>query len=141
MQSKFGVRPAPRKRPWLCKASPAALPVPAVPGNVLATFVWWDPSLVPAQPKIARTIAMINQPIPGLYYGQAAWIDHLIEITWYWQINDPTAWADVSWDFPAQQDAAVLETKRVQPFPHLRWYQNATPSPTEEWIVNVEVTS
>lgn len=38
LSTKFSIRPAPRKRPWICKASPIATCEPPVPKTLTATF-------------------------------------------------------------------------------------------------------
>ncbi len=45
MSNKFNVRPAPRKRPWICKASPPALLPPTTPQPLICSFklLWLYP--------------------------------------------------------------------------------------------------
>jgi len=62
MSTKFAVRPAPRKRPWICKRSPPCLDPDPIPNSLLLTFfmkrLQWPPL---PEATASGTVLLIRQ--------------------------------------------------------------------------------
>lgn len=69
MSSKFSIRPAPRKRPWICKRSPPCLKQPPKPLTFVASFYVEPIRTNPETEIISGTIVLYRQPL-GEYFGR-----------------------------------------------------------------------
>lgn len=120
-QSKFGVRPAPRKRPWLCKASPKALPVPANPPSLMASISLWFPTTPPPFPEITLTALMKPTFPAGPYIG--TWADgaDFVQVDFLW-VNPATFGSvNISWSVGPWTDTGAWPLNQVIPWPNLRY--------------------
>lgn len=101
MTTKFSVRPAPRKKPWICKRSPPCLVPDPIPLKVLVTY--WVKQIVGPQAPTEQT---------GSF-----WLPNVIG-TWEFIGDDPTPGADfhIRWVYiPAQKLAWATSTYATPP--------------------------
>ena len=73
MSTKFSIRPAPRKRPWICKAPPGGHEEQAVPATLLATFVCDIIAPPPLRARHHGSMQVHQTATPFLYRG--TWTD------------------------------------------------------------------
>lgn len=69
MSTKFAVRPAVRKRPWICKRSPPCLIQPPIPLTFIASYYVEPIRTNPESQIISGTIVLYRQPL-GEYFGR-----------------------------------------------------------------------
>lgn len=121
MSTKFSVRPAPRKRPWICKRSPPCLIPPPIPASLLCTY---QVTILtgPFAPQTVRgSFALPHVGAPGWTFqgadptGGPFWID------WNYNPNDRTAAAWSMYGSPGYIDMGDWGTKPGGTVPNIHW--------------------
>jgi len=121
MSSKFSIRPAPRKRPWICKASPPTLVQPPYPPHVLASVSL--KYLGPLAPGDRWYATFHLKPLSsvGPYRASYSASGNTITLTWHWGQGDATAYASANFSVGIYADFRSWETQSVTPNPYLRY--------------------
>ncbi len=121
MSTKFSVRPAPRKKPWICKRSPPCLIPPPYPASLLATFSLQLNN--PPAPGIehAGSLILTWRPVPALYRG--TWQDGFKYFTCYFTYDTTTGHATASavWDIGPPPTIGAYPDQEI-PLPPLLLY-------------------
>jgi hypothetical protein len=121
MTTKFSARPAPRKRPWICKRSPPCLPVPPIQKSLLVTFSYDHHVAPPPAAAIAGTITVQNLAPTTWYIG--SWSNGSDNLTIDVTFDPATNLVDafVQWTAGPFFDRARYPAKLVAPPPTLRY--------------------
>jgi len=84
MNTRFSQRPAPRKRPWICKRSPPCLDPEAIPDSLLATFFFKSTS-PPTPGQVAAGTIRLDRALPSKTYT-AAWTQppNRVDLSFTW---------------------------------------------------------
>lgn len=69
MSTKFSVRPAPRKRPWICKRSPPCLIPPTWPPSLVASWSLQKLQPPPQGPGFGGSLLLRWRPMLAHYSG------------------------------------------------------------------------
>jgi len=119
MSSKFSNRPAVRKRPWLCKTSPPALAVPAMPASLTATASM--SFSVPPYAKPLLSLSVLIVPfIPGtVWEGTYHFAPDWVRVTFNWNFPATTAQALISWNIGGIIDSDTYEPNAISPWPFI----------------------
>lgn len=119
--SKYAIHPAPRKRPWICKASPPALPVPPAPPSLYATLYLADD--LPGNPPPFFNRTLLLKPFASPQRFQDTWSDggDFLTLTFFWTLGQATAYAELGWSIGPHTDTATAPTLKVQQWPKLSY--------------------
>lgn len=140
MSTKFSIRPAPRKRPWICKRSPPCLPWKAIPKKLLATF--WLKSQPPTAPfaEFQGSFTLDHVPPSRDYYGQWWQAPYWFDLNWSFTVDPARGGGGSAWTTP---DHAPLGTWPELPIPlppalfYYAAHVDASPSP---WFGTLLIT-
>jgi len=129
MSTKFSIRPAPRKKPWICKRSPPCLTPSPIPRTFIATFTLkrtWPP---PPGPSYGGTFLLYYQWL-GSWKGSwtsppsngftAEFLQH--QITGYTRVL-------TDWDLNHSIDWGFWEPKTTHLYPGI-YYESWNVQPT-----------
>jgi hypothetical protein len=142
MSSKFSVRPAPRKRPWICKAGPPALPMPPYPLQLLASVSLKYIGPLPPSDRWACTFVLKPLSSIGPYRGDFITPTDRINLTFYWAQGDPQGYADALFRVGPYFTPGTWETKTVTPNPYLRYESHIlVPANPGNWSTVLIITA
>lgn len=121
--TKFSQRPAPRKRPWICKASPICLPPPVIPSVLICSF--WVRTQTPTFPAESIVGSMILLPtMPGwIFAGEWSDAPEWMKVIFEFFPLPNQAAARGDWHTQTQADTANWETKVIPAYPPI-FYQS-----------------
>lgn len=141
MSTKFAIRPAVRKRPWICKRSPPCLKPPSFPPSLLATF-WLKYNPGPDPPgSIAGSLILKYFASPNKYYG--AWSSGLdnFNCTFQYDIPTRTGHADSAWSAGVTSDYGAWPKQTIRLPPILLYRTGAIQSHSGFWVGTLTITS
>lgn len=121
MSSKFSIRPAPRKRPWICKASPPALPVPSYPPSLYATLYLFNDTPGPPAIVFDQTLLLIPAGPTGPYSKTWSQGGNLLQLNFAWGLGDDSASATAAWMIGVYIDNGTFPAQQVSQWPKLSY--------------------
>lgn len=129
MSTKFAVRPAPRKRPWICKRSPPCLPPPPIPPSLLCTYNIHPIGAPPPNDPFGDTFRL-TRVLPFLtYYGFSTPLGAFLDCTFTYTVDPPLGRAHASWFTVSLADAGDF------------WDMPVTLPPTLTYQASLETTT
>lgn len=141
MSSKFSIRPAPRKAPWLCKASPAPLPVPAFPPSLYATlYLAYDAP--PYPPALFNQTLLLTPVNPGGPF-RTTWNQgsDFLNLRFNWSLPDEEASASADWSIAGFLGLGAFPTQEIQQWPKLSYTAFDFANPTPPYRCRLRVTN
>ncbi len=141
MSTKFAVRPAPRKRPWICKRSPPCLVPPSFPPVLLCTFALQRRRPPPAQPTMQGSV-LLHHIGPGAQY-RGVWASDFdyFDCRFRYTINPPTARAEVFWSAGPSSDHGDYPINPITLPPLLRYQAASIQADNWDWWTRLLVTT
>lgn len=141
MSSKFSVRPAVRKRPWICKKSPAQMSTPPYPPQLIATV--YLKNLPPTAPILDSTTTLALTPLTpnGPYTGFTSPPDPIFNLTFHWGQGQKTGYVHGGWSLPGGLDVGDWEVKPVKPLPYFKYVSYKVINTVNPWLTRLEITS
>lgn len=141
MSSKFSIRPAPRKRPWICKRSPPCLPVPPYPPSVLVSFQIQRRRPPPPQAAITGSFIALHVP-PGAHYNGIweAGFDYF-DLWFHYDLATATGWSEAFWSAGPTSDHGNFPEKPIILPPNIRYTTAAVRADDWDWWVRLQITS
>ena len=141
MSNKFNVRPAPRKRPWICKASPPALKPPTTPQPLICSFSlrWLYPpaDAVPFEGSFKLTWFPVLNLWTGVYIETINRFDITFRIDPLTRLAEPIA----VWDYFHIFDQGSYSEEPAGEFPLIH-YKSSTVIPwSYRWSTTLLITS
>ncbi len=121
MSTKFSIRPAPRKRPWLCKRSPPCLVPPPIPPNVLCTFSIKKMQPLPTSATWSATFTLLWVPLMPGYSGTFTESVNFYTIDFFWSPTTNIASVLSNTNFTGLVDAWTYPTKTIPGPPKLSY--------------------
>lgn len=121
MTTKFGVRPAPRKKPWICKRSPPCLVPDPIPASVMCTYNVHISSGPCGGQHHFGTYAVPNVPGSWTFRGTDPSPTSSFWIEWDYQPGDQTGQAYSMYGNPPFCDMGNWFTWPAGLPPNLKW--------------------
>lgn len=140
MTTKFSIRPAPRKRPWICKRSPPCLiPLP-VPASLLVTF--WVKNQPPPFPveQLQGSFRVANIPGTQNYYGSWGTLTRYFDLHFTYTLDPPEASGGSAWITPSYAPLANWPLLTFVPPPGLNYYARYVSAMPNPWFGTLLVT-
>lgn len=140
MSTKFSIRPAPRKRPWICKRSPPCLKPPPFPPSLIAS--WSLQRLRPPPQHAIHTGSLVLtwQPLTSTYDGAS--LIGAQSFLCVFQYDPLTAlahaWAD--WSLPPDTDWGPYPTMKIPLPPNLIYDVYSVNATLHEWRAELTIT-
>ncbi len=141
MSTKFAVRPAPRKRPWICKRSPPCLKPPAYPPVLICTFALQRRRPLPSQLIIQGTFLLLHIGPGARYNGVWGTGFDYFDCRFRYTIDPPTASAEAFWSAGPSSDHGNYPIYKITPPPLLRYEAAAIQADNWDWWTRVLVTT
>ena len=141
MSTKFSVRPAPRKKPWVCKRSPPCLLPPLQPKTLTASFYIRRVQPPPPGPPMSGTFLLHVIGIGGHEY-QGTWSDGP-DYYWltFWYPNHPIMAPRATWQVNTDVDHGDYPNLPLTLPPPMCYKVGAFVGAFEEWSSRLLVTS
>lgn len=140
MSTKFAIRPAPRKRPWICKRSPPCLIPKPVPDPLMCSFFLDTQNPAHSDGGIRGTLLLYATGPPwhweGAWTDTGAWFNCLFN----WEPGPRTAWAHSSWITTLAAGLGTWERLAATPPPNLLYHSFHVETTTEPWVGDVLIT-
>ncbi len=140
MSTKYSVRPAPRKRPWICKRSPPCLIPPPYPQTLLATFTMKQLFLPLTNGEYAGSFLLEWQAGPNHYHG--IWIQALdsYECTFFYDPITALAYATLVIDLGGNLDLGFLPQQKIPLPPKLLFHSDTLTAFGLPWHMRLTIT-
>lgn len=141
MSSKFSVRPAPRKRPWICKRSPPCYKPPPWPRSLYCTFWfrhrWPDPPV----PDLSGTILLVSTHEFGPYSGVwgSGW--KTVGISFTYELDPDFGSIRVGINNRPHADEGESIHEAIEPPPLLEFSTTQIQWETDSWLSRVLISS
>ena len=140
MSTKFSVRPAPRKRPWLCTRSPPCLIPPPFPLSLICT--WYLRRMYPAPPQLPNqgTLLLLWQPGPRTYHG--IWGAPARSYDCTFKIDQTTGWcsAGATWSLFGGVDGGTYHGNHAKTHPHMFYNSSLVYAGFASWQAEITIT-
>lgn len=140
MSSKFSVRPAPRKRPWICKRSPPCLEQPPAPLTFVASFYVEPIGTNPESEIISGSMVLFRRP-GGEYNG---WWDDVPpssnKFICTFQYTPPYAVADVHFQVGMTVETGFCPQRKISPTPKTDYLAFEVSPLMHPWIFRLKIT-
>lgn len=141
LTTKFATRPAPRKRPWICKRSPPCLPPPPYPPSLLGSFTIQRRQPPPAQTPIAGSFLLYRQPGPNYYLGRwDSGFDYFI-CHFHYDLATDEGWAEAYWSAGPTSDHGNYFVEPIRPPPILHYFSAHIQADNWDWWTALLITS
>lgn len=140
MSTKFSVRPAPRKRPWICKRSPPCLIPPVFPPSLIATFALTR--LEPPPHGDPYSGSLLLKWVAPLNHYSGVWTDGP-NFYYGWFFHDPVtgiSHATAYWDLGAYIENANYPVLELPLHPHLCYDTQQIETTTHPWRSRITIT-
>ena len=140
MSTKFSIRPAARKRPWICKRSPPCLIPPPLPTSLIATLSLSYLLPIPTTRHWSLTFLLHPDPLPPDYRVLSIDPPSEYEITFTF---DPATGQALAWAYwrptgPLFADGFFTGST---PLPPKILFESHTPTPPQpEWHAALIIT-
>jgi hypothetical protein len=141
MSSKFAIRPAPRKRPWICKASPAPLAIPSAPPSLYATIYLATDAPPPPAVLFDQTLVLTPHPPSNTY--RAVWISgpDSVGCFFYWPSLPVHPYVRLTWNIGGLTDQGDTPPAQVKPWPNLSYAAFDFANPLPPYRTRVRITA
>lgn len=140
MSTKFSIRPAPRKRPWICKRSPPCLPTPSYPPSLIATFslIYRPPIGLPS--SAYGSLLLEWKPLGNRYQG--TWTSGLdwYDLDFFRNFVTDEVYAIGSWAVNGNHNWGQYPYQTSPPAPMPVYYAATLTPPRPAWLARLLVT-
>ena len=141
MTTKFSTRPAPRKRPWICKRSPPCLIPPPFPPSLLASFIIQKIKPPPRGSAWSGSLILTWLPIPAIYKGSLLEGADSYTCTFTYDHATSTGHAYTEWTVFPFLDWGTDATKQILLPPSLNYYDESVTTGFDTWHATLSITS
>lgn len=140
MSTKFSIRPAPRKRPWICKRSPPCLIPAPYPASLLCSFMLQR--RIPGGHDPPHTGSLILPWRAFLNHYQGSWLQAADGFTATFIYNRTTGQAQctATWDLDTHIDFGNYPPTIIPLPPKLLYTAAAIAATTWEWRAALNIT-
>lgn len=140
MTTKYSKRPAPRKRPWICKRSPPCLIAPPIPPDLVATFALQKTHPPPQGPYRTGSLLLKYRPFFGLYDGAWAQGSDGFALVFNYTVGNPIAVATASWDLDTLLDWGAYQHYELIQHPKLLYTSRIVDATNFRWRAILDIT-
>lgn len=140
MSTKFSVRPAPRKKPWICKRSPPCLVPPPFPPSLLASFSLKSntPLIPPAED--AGSLILTWKPLTNNYRGSWRSGSDFYNCTFSYDPITALARAVANWDIDTVADSGFYPEQTIPLPPNLLYHVQSVTVIPGRWLAALTIT-
>ncbi len=140
MSTKFSIRPAPRKRPWICKRSPPCLVPPPTPPSLIASFTLQRHTPPGFGPRISGSTTLIWMPGPGHFAG--SWRDgpNSWACQFRYDLANATGAAQGQWITALVNDFGNYPKIAIPVHPKLEYHVYSVTAWNFTWLAELQIT-
>ncbi len=140
MSTKFSIRPAPRKRPWICKRSPPCLKPPLFPPSLTCTFFVQKMAPAPIGPRHAGSLILDWNPPSGYYDGIWRSGLDLFHCVFIHDTITGLSQATATWDFNFVLQRSIWPEQTIPLHPNILYNVYSPSTTTWQWRGQLTIT-
>ena len=141
MSSKFGVRPAARKRPWICKRSPPCYKPPSFPHSLYCNFKFKYRGRLPNVPDLAGIILLAGNTEGGPLGGTWRKGRKSVSIVFWYEQDPDFGRIHVGINDPPETDEGETGWLAIDPPPQIEYETYEVEFEFSKWWSHVKITS
>ncbi len=141
MSTKFSVRPAPRKRPWICKRSPPCLPPPPFPPSLTCTFALQRRQPPPPQTQIGGSLLLLSTAPHTRYRGRWDSGFDYFELIFHYDPTTATGWGEAYWSAGPTSDHGNFPELPVKLPPFFLYQATDVVADNWDWWIRLLITT
>lgn len=140
LSTKFAVRPAPRKRPWICKRSPPCLVPPALPPTLLCTIFiqkYWP---LPQAGPLQGTFLLSWRPMLSHWSSSLIIPPDGCTVIYTYDLASGACDAYVDWQVGGFIDDGTFDVTNSGAWPKMFYFSKNVEATTYYWNVTLQIT-
>lgn len=140
MSTKFAQRPAPRKRPWICKRSPPCLIAPTFPPTLLCTFSLQKYWPLPVSDTYAGTFLLRWRPVLRFWMDSALDPPNGITAEYTYEPATGVCTAYAFWQVGPWIDDGWFDVFDAGIWPKMFYFSKNVQATTYYWNATLQIT-
>ena len=140
MSTKFAVRPAPRKRPWICKRSPPCLDPPSIPPTLICTFSLQKYWPLPVSDVYAGSFLLRWRPSLHFWQDSDLQPPNGITVEYTYDLITGVCSTYALWQVGTWIDDGWFDVRQAGVWPKMLYLSKNVKATTYYWIATIQIT-
>ena len=140
LSTKFAQRPAPRKRPWICKRSPPCLRPPTLPPTLLCSFSVQKFYPLPVSDTYFGTFLLRYRPMLALWKDSAVDPPNAFTCEFAYSLATGDCQASGEWQVGTWLDWGTYDVRNAGAWPKLFYLSRQVATTNYSWNATLQIT-